>query len=293
MRFCKAAALVATIWVGMGSRAMRVKRQEVRPSTEQMERQGVTPPIDTVFADALQAFIEDPPSLQDNQRRHGPHRELRQDTPMAKRSKLRAEEAEHLAYGKQQSALNLFADEVLCDEAPGEALLAPRDSRRWHGPPEDLPQDSLTSEHNEWRTNTGEHLEHRRRSQPTLVSTGDPRNNQHRRGSTPVFWTAEEDERLKKLTEEFADGLYGSWTTIAIRLGNRSRKQCWDRWHKRLRRMNKGPWTPGEEQELLNRVHEVGEKWARIRKLYLPKRSVHEIRNRWLRLQNTLTALRD
>jgi len=92
-------------------------------------------------------------------------------------------------------------------------------------------------------------------------------------------WSADEDEHLKQLVGEHG---IKSWAAIATRLRDRNGKQCRERWRNHLRpQLFKGEWTPEEDQEIWDRVQEMGTKWAQISEQYMPSRTDNDIKNRW------------
>ena len=71
------------------------------------------------------------------------------------------------------------------------------------------------------------------------------------------------------------------WGKLASMMENRTAKQCRERWHSFLDpSISKLPWTPEEDQILMNKVKEFGKKWALISK-FLPGRSDSSVKNRW------------
>lgn len=95
-------------------------------------------------------------------------------------------------------------------------------------------------------------------------------------------WSADEDALLKELVAEHGNK---NWKRIATRLPGRSDKQCWGRWRVYLRLgFNRTEWTPEQDQEVLDRVLELGNSWSQIAKLYMPSRTGIDIRKRWVKL---------
>lgn len=91
-------------------------------------------------------------------------------------------------------------------------------------------------------------------------------------------WTAEEDETLRKLVKQYGPR---QWTKIASLMRGRVGKQCNERWHNHLApELRKGPFTPEEDQILIQKQAEFGNKWAIIA-TFLPGRAQNTIKNRW------------
>merc|ERR1712129_157356 len=100
-----------------------------------------------------------------------------------------------------------------------------------------------------------------------------------RRKWSAARWSADEDEQLKHLVAEHGTN---NWAAVAARLKDRSSRRCRERWCTHLRpQLNKSKWTPEEDQEIRNRVEEIGPKWTQISKRYMPNRSDRDIRTRW------------
>lgn len=92
-----------------------------------------------------------------------------------------------------------------------------------------------------------------------------------------VFST-EEDELLAELV---TSKVCSNWFEVAQRLPGRTARQCRDRWSNYLCPTNSfAPWTPEEDQLIVDKVNEIGTKWSTIAK-YINGRSDNHIKNRW------------
>ena len=96
-------------------------------------------------------------------------------------------------------------------------------------------------------------------SSPT-VSTTKPQFKPHAK------FTAEDDEVLKHLVEEFGEN---NWLFIAERMPGRNPRQVKERWMYYLSpKLNHSPWTKEEDDLLLQKQQEIGSKWVRISQFF-------------------------
>ena len=96
-------------------------------------------------------------------------------------------------------------------------------------------------------------------------------------GMRQLFSPAE-DQRLRILVDQLGTA---SWKEIAKRMPNRTARQCRERYKNYLSpSVVNGPWTPEEDALLIEKVHELGVKWATIVRFFTSRSDVN-IKNRW------------
>jgi hypothetical protein len=91
-------------------------------------------------------------------------------------------------------------------------------------------------------------------------------------------FTSEEDQRLKELVSVHGES---EWKTIAAMMGNRTARQCRERYKNYLHPdVVNGCWQPEEELLLRAKYAEIGPKWA-LMTPHFPGRSSSNIKNHW------------
>lgn len=98
------------------------------------------------------------------------------------------------------------------------------------------------------------------------------------------IWTAEEDELLEKLVEEYQGRC---WKKISNSIPNKTPIQCLHRWNKKLKPgLIKGPWTLEEDRMLINYVSFYGAHNFSECCKFIVGRNNKQCRERWFNVLN-------
>lgn len=109
------------------------------------------------------------------------------------------------------------------------------------------------------------------------ISTKQVTNAKRRRQPQRICFTPEEDSKLLLLVEK----LSFNWKNISKEMGNRSVRQCKERYHHYLSpSINHEEWTNDEDFLLLSAVENIGKRWKLIEKVFKGRTEI-DIRNRF------------
>ncbi|KAL2816568.1 hypothetical protein BJX63DRAFT_441605 [Aspergillus granulosus] len=98
-------------------------------------------------------------------------------------------------------------------------------------------------------------------------------------------WTEAEDDRLRKAIEQHGT----KWAIVASVVGTRLPDQCSKHWNHAINpEIDHSPWTPQEDQMLIQKVNKHGHYWQQIVSLYFPGRTSLAAKNRYHILQRRL-----
>ena len=99
-------------------------------------------------------------------------------------------------------------------------------------------------------------------------------------------FSAEEDQRLKDLVAELGES---NWNEISARLGNRTPRQCRERFRNYLSpNISNDPWNNDDDERLRKLFKQYGPKWSLIA-TYFPNRSDVNVKNHWSQINNKNT----
>jgi hypothetical protein len=91
-----------------------------------------------------------------------------------------------------------------------------------------------------------------------------------------------EDDLLRSLVERYGET---NWNLISSFMNRRNARQCRERYKNYLSPIFRNtPWTGAEDQLLVQKVQEIGQRWSVIAKLFEGRSDVN-VKNRWAAIQ--------
>ncbi|KAI5528046.1 RNA polymerase II transcription regulator recruiting protein [Trichomonas vaginalis G3] len=96
-------------------------------------------------------------------------------------------------------------------------------------------------------------------------------------------FTRAEDELLKSLVQVYGET---KWALISEKMQTRSPRQCRERYKNYLSpKIQNSPWTPEEENLLIQKYQQLGPKWSIISVFFAPRSDVN-VKNHWAVMMN-------
>jgi hypothetical protein len=91
-----------------------------------------------------------------------------------------------------------------------------------------------------------------------------------------------EDDLLRCLVDKYGEA---NWNVISSFMNRRNARQCRERYKNYLSpQFRNTPWTPAEDELLVSKVREIGQRWSVIAKLFEGRSDVN-VKNRWAAIQ--------
>lgn len=114
--------------------------------------------------------------------------------------------------------------------------------------------------------------------QLSLMQFRDPSAQPYVRTPIRMKFTPEEDHRLREIVRSFVTP---NWAQVSALMGNRTPRQCRERYRNYLApQIINGRWTEEEERLLEELVAQMGPKWSRMAPQF-PTRSDVNLKNHW------------
>lgn len=111
-----------------------------------------------------------------------------------------------------------------------------------------------------------------------MIFPTTPQPDNRRRSIARRPFTVEEDAKLMEIMNS---NNFVNWETVAQKMGDRSSRQCRERWVNYLSpEIRTDPWSDIEDRLLIQKMNELGRCWSTIGQFF-NGRSENDIKNRW------------